>query len=221
MKIGVISDTHDLLRPEVTEQLKGCEMILHSGDICSREILAQLEQIAPVKAVRGNKDGKWAEDLPTFVDFELYGQRIYMTHKKKELPRNLKPYDVVIAGHTHQYAVAWVPHSNRKMTLYLNPGSCGPRRFYQPVTMAILEVNTSGLRAGRIDMPHNEPVPQAEIDDLHHQIETVIRLTEKGKTPAEIAEKHHWDPALMKQIARLYVTHPGVTVDGIMRKMGI
>ena len=83
MKIGIISDTHDLLRPEVLGQLKGCACILHGGDISNLEILEQLERIAPVKAVRGNNDKDWAEHLPMFLDFELGGLRVYMAHKKK------------------------------------------------------------------------------------------------------------------------------------------
>ena len=221
MKVGVLSDTHDLLRPETMEHLKGCEMILHGGDISSRGILDLLDQIAPVKAVRGNKDVKWAENLPDSEDFELCGQRIYMTHKKKDLPKDLEPYDLVIVGHTHQYAHAWITHSSGKMTLILNPGSCGPRRFYQPVTMALLEISPSGIEVQRIDIPNQEAIPKAEMGDLRRQIETVIRLTDKGKTPAEIADKHRLNPSLVEQIARLYVTHPGVTVDGIMDKMGV
>ena len=89
MKIGIISDTHDLLRPEVKDTLKGCDQILHGGDISSRGILDMLEEIAPVKAVRGNNDKEWAEQLPPFLDFELGGLRIYMTHKKKDLPVDL------------------------------------------------------------------------------------------------------------------------------------
>lgn len=83
MKIGIISDTHDLLRPEVIEALRGCDCILHGGDISSQSVLDQLEEIAPVKVVRGNNDKEWAECLPMFLDFELGGLRIYMTHKKK------------------------------------------------------------------------------------------------------------------------------------------
>ena len=86
MKIGILSDTHDLLRPEVIRTLEGCEWILHGGDISSRKILDRLEQIAPVKAVRGNNDKEWAEHLPQLLDFELGGLRICMAHKKKIFP---------------------------------------------------------------------------------------------------------------------------------------
>lgn len=86
MKIGIISDTHDMLRPEVISHLQGCDFILHGGDISSQKILDQLEQIAPVRAVRGNNDREWAEHLPLTLDFELGGLRIFMTHKKKTCP---------------------------------------------------------------------------------------------------------------------------------------
>ena len=89
MKIGVISDTHDLLRPEVTENLKGCELILHAGDISSPAILDNLRNIAPVRAVRGNNDLWWPEELPLTLDFELKGIRVLMTHKKRDLPTKI------------------------------------------------------------------------------------------------------------------------------------
>ena len=76
MKIGILSDTHDLLRPEVLETLQGCDCILHGGDISSRKILDRLEEVAPVRAVRGNNDKEWAESIPKFLDFELGGLRI-------------------------------------------------------------------------------------------------------------------------------------------------
>ena len=102
MKIGIISDTHGLLRPEVIQALDGCEAILHGGDINKQEIIDQLEMIAPVYVVRGNNDKDWAEHIPMFLDFELAGLRIYMTHKKKDLPADLSGYDLVVFGHSHK-----------------------------------------------------------------------------------------------------------------------
>ena len=107
MRIGILSDTHDLLRPEVADALQGCDYILHGGDISSQRVLDRLEQIAPVKVVRGNNDKEWAEHLPLFLDFELGGLRICMTHKKKDLPGDLSAYDLAIYGHSHQYASDW------------------------------------------------------------------------------------------------------------------
>ena len=223
MKIGIISDTHNLLRPEVIRNLQGCDYILHGGDISSREILERLEQIAPVKVVRGNNDKEWAEHLPLLLDFELGGLRICMTHKKKDLPGDLTPYDLVICGHTHQYASDWQEPAGKRRTLVLNPGSCGPRRFIQPITMAVLKIDADGWNVERIDIPHavREKAPKIDSGNIYRQIEVVVRDTERGLSVDGIAKKHNLDPALVEQIVRLYVTHPGVTVDGIMTKMGL
>ena len=223
MKVGIISDTHDLLRPEAAEALQGCDCILHGGDISSQRILDQLEQIAPVKAVRGNNDKEWAEHLPLFLDFELGGLRIYMTHKKKDLPKDLTAYDLVICGHTHQYAEAWQEPAGGKRTLLFNPGSCGPRRFVQPITMAILKIDPDGWGIKQVRIPHSarEKAPEADSGNIYKQIEVVVHDTEKGLSVDSIARKRGLDPALVEQIVRLYVTHPGVTVDGIMTKMGL
>lgn len=223
MKIGIVSDTHDLLRPEVADRLRGCEHILHGGDVSSRKILDRLEEIAPVTAVRGNNDKEWAESLPLFVEVELGGLRICMAHKKKDLPADLRPYNLAICGHSHRYESTWIDGAGGKRTLLLNPGSCGPRRFHQPITIAILHIDEDGFIAERIEIPHapKEAAPQIAGADVRKQIETVVRETQKGRSPADIAEKYGMDPALAEQIARLYVTHPGVTPDGIMAKMGL
>lgn len=216
MKIGVISDTHGLLRPEVLSALAGCEAILHGGDINRQEILDALARLAPVYAVRGNNDGAWAEKIPTALDFTLNGLRVFMSHKKKDLPSDLQAYDLVVFGHSHRYDA-----SRQGRTLLLNPGSCGPRRFNQPITMAVVEADDGGVRATRIDIPHRGgtfALPKRE--DLMEQIQTVMRETERGRGPDEIARRHGWDAALVERIARLYVTHSGVTASGIMGKMG-
>ncbi len=218
MKTGILSDTHDLLRPEVLSALQGCGRILHAGDISSPGILDRLSHIAPVQAVRGNNDKEWAERLPLFLDLEIDGLRLFMTHKKKDLPRDDSAYDLMICGHSHQYA-----ETRAGRALLLNPGSCGPRRFHQPITLAILETDGQGFRVRRIDIPHaaKETVPKIDPANVKAQIELVIRETEKGRGPKEIAQRSGLDPALAEQIARLYVTHPGVTADGIMTKMGL
>ena len=146
-----------------------------------------------------------------------------MTHKKKDLPGNPDPYDLMIYGHSHKYASDWQDAADGKRTLLLNPGSCGPRRFYQPVTMALLQADQDGFTAKRIEIAHSakEKAPGADSKDLRKQIETVIRETQRGQSVKSIAGKYGMDEALTEQIARLYVTHPGVTVDGIMTKMGL
>ena len=223
MKIGVLSDTHNLLRPEVTEALQGCDRILHAGDISSREILDRLNSIAPVKVVRGNNDKDWAEDLPSFLDLELGGLRICMAHKKKDLPKDLSGYDLAVCGHSHQYAETWLDTAENKRTLLLNPGSCGPRRFVQPITLAILTVSGSGWSVRQIVIPYTakEKAPGIDSGNIYRQIEIIMKETEKGLSFDAIAKKHRLDPALTEQIVRLYVTHPGVTADGIMTKLGL
>ena len=213
MKIGVLSDTHGLLRPEAQAALSGCEAILHGGDINRQEILDELSKIAPVFVVRGNNDKAWAEHIPMSLDFALCGLRCYMTHKKRDLPADLSAYDLVIYGHSHRYE-----ESRAGGTLLLNPGSCGPRRFNQAITLAVLEVEGGEIAVRRVDIPHGDmPKPV----DLRARIETVMKETQKGRGPSEIANRHGWDAALVEQIARLYVTHPGVTAEGIMGKLGL
>ena len=224
MKIGILSDTHDLLRPEVLETLQGCDRILHGGDISSRKILDRLEQIAPVHAVRGNNDREWAESIPVFLDFELGGLRICMAHKRKDLPEDLGSYDLAVCGHTHRYESVWVePKNGGKRTLLLNPGSCGPRLFHQPITLAVLRIGADGFNAKRIQIPHTPKDVKVNTGsgDIRKQIEAVIKETERGRTVDEIARRYGMETALAEQIARLYVTHPGVTADGIMGKMGL
>lgn len=223
MKIGVLSDTHDLLRPEVIDALQGCDHLLHAGDISSREILDRLNEIAPVRAVRGNNDKDWAEGLPLFLDFELCGLRICMAHKKKDLPKDLSGYDLAVCGHSHQYAETWLDTAENWRTLLLNPGSCGPRRFVQPITLAILNVREDGWSVLQIVIPHTpkEKAPAIDSGNIYRQIEIVMKEAAKGLSYDAIARKHHLDPALTEQIVRLYVTHPGVTADGIMTKLGL
>ena len=221
MKVGVLSDTHDLLRPEVIGTLQGCDCILHAGDISSAEILDRLRQIAPVKAVRGNNDKDRA--LPCFLDFVIGNRRVFMTHKKKNLPEDLSPYQIVVCGHTHLYLSEVIQTAKKETAeaLFLNPGSCGPRRLNQPITMAILSIDRNGIKAERIDLLKREVIPDTNAGPDLKFIETVIRETEKGHNTEDTAKKYHLDPHIAEQIARLYVTHPGISALGILTKMDI
>ena len=215
MKIGVLSDTHGLLRPEVLSALTGCEAILHGGDINSQAVLDRLGALAPVRAVRGNNDRAWAEDIPLTLDFTLAGLRVAMAHKKKDLPADLSPFDLAVCGHTHRYEEARLGK-----TLLLNPGSCGPRRFNQAITLAVLEVTGGDIRVARVDIPHPARAASKPAD-ARAQVEAVMREMEKGRGPGEIARRHGWNPALIEQIARLCVTHPGVTAEDILGRLGL
>lgn len=147
-KIGIISDTHGLLRAEVLAHLEECDVILHGGDINKPEILEALKQIAPLYVVRGNNDkGEWAEELPDFLKFELKGKMFYMTHQKKDIPKELEGIDFVIYGHSHKYSCV-----KEKEIIYLNPGSCGKRRFALPINMAVIELKGSEAHIEKIDL---------------------------------------------------------------------
>lgn len=218
VKIGIISDTHNLLRQEVIDALEGCETILHAGDISKQEILDRLRAIAPVYVVRGNNDKDWAEDIPAVLDFDLRGLRVFMTHKKKDLPPSCEEYDLVVYGHSHRYE-----EKRAGSTLFLNPGSSGPRRFHQAITMAVLEIDeaTGEFVVRRIDIPHESKKGFTRNNIQTGDIDKIIRLVKNGKTVSEIAETLGIEKDLAEQICRLYLTHPGVTAEGIMTKMGL
>jgi putative phosphoesterase len=137
MRVGVLSDTHGLLRPQVLERLAGCERILHGGDVGDLAILDRLRQIAPVDAVRGNTDsGATAAALPPSLAGELGGLAFRMVHQREDAdPAWLPGIALLVYGHTHRPELAW-----RGSCLLLNPGACGPRRFHLPLTLAILTV---------------------------------------------------------------------------------
>ncbi len=149
MKIGVISDTHGLLREEVLESLKDCEVIIHGGDINKPQILEILEKLAPLYVVRGNNDkGEWAELLEEEKVFTLAGKKILLIHNKKEISKDLEEMDLVIYGHSHKYHCEKVGR-----TWWLNPGSCGKRRFGLPITWAILKIEDNDIRIEQFSIP--------------------------------------------------------------------
>jgi len=143
--IGVISDTHGLLRREAVQALKGVERILHVGDVGAPDILEALSAIAPVTAIRGNVDTQsWADKLPETEAVDLGGVMVYMVHDINDL--DLDPqtagFAAVLSGHSHRPEI-----ETRKGVLYLNPGSAGPRRFTLPVTVAKLRLENDTLDA--------------------------------------------------------------------------
>jgi len=148
--IGVISDTHSLVRPEAIDALRGVELVLHAGDIGNSQVLEDLKAIAPVVAVRGNNDkGSWAEGLPQWEVVEVGSVFIYMFHDLNEM--DMRPtraeFQVVISGHSHRPLI-----DDRKGVLYVNPGSAGPRRFSLPVSIARLKVVGDSVNAELVEL---------------------------------------------------------------------
>ena len=145
IKIGVLSDTHGLLRPAVLEVLRSCDCILHGGDGNKPEILDTLPASAPLYVVRGNNDREWAEGLPQSLTVTLGGIPFFMVHNKKDVPADLGDARVVVFGHSHKYL-----EQQRDGRLWLNPGSCGRRRFDQEITMAVVTVDDGALRVEKL-----------------------------------------------------------------------
>jgi putative phosphoesterase len=137
--VGVISDTHGLLRPEAVEVLQGCELILHAGDVGDPGVLEEIRRVAPTIAVRGNVDtGAWADALPPAEIIEVGGLHLYMLHdvSRLDLDPRAAGFAAVISGHTHRPGA-----ERRDGVLFLNPGSAGPRRFTLPIAVARLQVD--------------------------------------------------------------------------------
>ena len=147
-RVAVLSDTHGLLRPEVIQTITGCDAIIHGGDINSQQILDQLSALAPLYVVRGNNDKEWAEHLPESITVQIEDCAIFVVHNKKFIPSELHGIDAVIFGHSHKYAEQMIDGR-----LWLNPGSCGKRRFDQEITLAILTINGKELSVEKIIIP--------------------------------------------------------------------
>ena len=150
LRVGVISDTHGLLRPEARAFLRGCDHIVHGGDVGSEAILQELSAIAPTTAVRGNNDkGSWAVSLPETKLVKLGEAWVYVIHDLAEL--DIEPQaagvSVVVSGHSHQPRI-----QERDGVLYVNPGSAGPRRFQLPIAVAELNVEGKSVRSRIVEL---------------------------------------------------------------------
>ena len=144
-KIGIISDTHGLLRPEVLEILKDCKNILHAGHVNKDEILDVLRSMGNLYEVREHNDKNSAENLRTSLSFTIAGVKFFMVHNKKDVAWDLGDTQVVIFGHTHKYFEKYVDGR-----LWLNPGSCGRSRFGGEVTMAVMTVEDGQYQIEKI-----------------------------------------------------------------------
>jgi putative phosphoesterase len=148
--VGVISDTHGLIRPEALHALRGCDLLIHAGDIGDPEIIERLRALAPVSAVRGNIDREaWATSFPPTEVVEVDGKHFYVLHDLSQL--DLDPvaagFAVVVSGHSHRPST-----QRRDGVLYVNPGSAGPRRFKLPVTVALVRMTRDEIRPEIVEL---------------------------------------------------------------------
>lgn len=241
MKIAVLSDTHGLLRPEVLRIIGECSAVIHAGDINSQKIIDEMraaaKQDVPFYIVRGNNDKEWAEYLPHHLEFTLAGINFYMVHNKKELPEDLADRQIIIFGHSHKYF-----EEGKEGRLWLNPGSCGRRRFNQDITLAVLNIEDGKWSVNRIDIAHEsgtsrgkggvknagsgsgrlmERIPMPDEKDLLKVITQIMKRMDKGHDVKRIAGDLKIDPEFAEQICRIRVTHPGVTASGILDKVEV
>ena len=223
MRIAVISDTHGLLRPEVLDVIETCEVIIHGGDINNAEILQELSDRRPLYMVRGNNDKEWAKSIPETRQFELAGLTFFAVHNKKDVPEDLSGVDVIIFGHSHKYF-----EEVRDGRLWLNPGSCGRRRFSQPITMAVMEVENGVYKVERIDIPAGEggkeskgiqPSDKNRTGNLSAAVDRISKGFAKEETVENMARKLNLERDFVEEICRIIVTHPGVTREGILNKI--
>ncbi len=148
--VGVISDTHGLLREQAVDALRGADLILHAGDVGTPEVLAHLRELAPVFAVRGNVDrDRWAMRLPASRTVTVGRFLFYVLHEISQLDLDPAAAGIaaVVVGHSHQASIA-----SRDGVLYLNPGSAGPRRFHLAASIALVHISAKGLRAEIVEL---------------------------------------------------------------------
>jgi len=219
-RIAIIADTHSLLRPEVKDILLTCEVILHAGDIAGVDTYEEISAITESYFVRGNADKDWAENVPRDLLIELYGFIIYMVHNKSHIGEDAKKADFIVYGHSHKYEVR-----EENGATIINPGSCGPRRFIQDVTMAVLTVDQEShtFSVEKIDLSptfrHKEmKLPPKDMDKL---IRNIMKDMNANRAVDEIARRNRVENEFVNQILQIYTTHPGIDVDGILNRMDI
>ena len=216
MKIAIISDTHSLLRPEVENKIRDCDYILHGGDIASKDTFERIKEIAPAYFVRGNADKDWAKDIPVEQEIELEVYRFYMVHNIKHIREDLSGIDFVVYGHSHKYE-----NRQKDGITYLNPGSCGPRRFTQPVTFMIMTIDDGLYSIEKVDISPilkkgTKYAPEKEMDKL---IKNIIKDMESNRTVHEISIRNRVEKKLTEEILQIYTTHPGIDVSGILDRL--
>jgi putative phosphoesterase len=148
-KLAVLSDTYGLLRPEVLAECSAADCVLHAGDINTPAIVETLRSYGEAYIVRGNNDKDWAEELPKSLHVTIDGVRFFLVHNKKDVPKDLTDVDVVVYGHSHKYSAEVI-----NGVLWLNPGSCGKRRFDLEITLCRACVDEGRIEYEKVLIPH-------------------------------------------------------------------
>lgn len=148
-RIAILSDTHSLLREQVMTELTKADYAIHAGDINTPLITDTLRKLGEAYIVRGNNDREWAENLPRSLTITIEGVRFFIVHNKKDIPKDLTNVDVVVFGHSHKYSAEII-----EGILFLNPGSCGKRRFDLEITMCRMTVDAGQYQYEKVIIPH-------------------------------------------------------------------
>ena len=215
MRIGIISDSHGLLRQEVKDELRKVDMIIHAGDIDRESLLDELKEISSsLTVVRGNADKEWAGNLPQSLWMEILGNKIFVIHNKGKISEDVGDADIIIYGHTHKYSLV-----EKNGQIWFNPGCCGKRKKDQEVSFAILEIRgKKDFDFRKVVIGNNEETEKLP-KDIDKIISKAMKLTDKGKSFEDIAKSCKISEELAESICRMYLTHPGVDVAGILQRI--
>lgn len=233
IRAAVISDTHGLLRPEVEQVIGTCDVVIHAGDFDHQMLYHKLAVRQPLYAVRGNNDGNWAATLPLVKRFTLGGVKFIMAHERSDIPMVLDKEQVVIFGHSHMFY-----QQTEGGRLWLNPGSCGHKRFTLPLSLAVMTIQDQRIQVepvwleegqgqGKVFRPAGAgesleagPGKDGRRDELF-LIARIMRLMKRGETISWVARNVKSDPGFVETVYRICVTHPGADARQILDKLEV
>lgn len=216
MKIAVISDTHNFMGEKAKEKARECDCLLHAGDFCSEKMYNEIKSLVkpdkPFFAVRGNND-LWACKLPESLEFEIGGASFFMTHKRENVPADVKA-DVIVFGHSHRFF-----RETKNCSLWLNPGSCGRRRFGLSATMAVIDLGCE-ISVEKIELEEERAVRLPE-RNLPAVVRKIMRGMDRGESIETMSRRLGLDLSFVDDVARIKVTHPDANEYDIVNKMEV
>lgn len=233
-KIGILSDTHAVLRDEVLSKLTGCDIIIHAGDIVSDDIIHTLQKLAPCYFVKGNADTSLTTPLKEALTFTIEDLQFQLIHNKKQLVLE-KNTNIVVFGHNHKYSDT----TDKQGVRFLNPGCCGKRRIHQEVTMMLATVDKTVCQTEKITLipftssiTSGNPSAQAAEQELDKQLQAkktdivtliryIVKKMDAGEPIEKIVSKKQVSKEFIEMIYRIKVTHPGVSASDIYNKLEV